>query len=764
MRPGGARTVLACGLLLAGVAAGAGAAETTAAPIGRVSFSISQCDTPIVLKFSAPRKPVAVRTEDIPPSAGHPAPAWTLTWDTPAPGEAGISEYSSSGKFSNGCPSSAGVTIPVSVRDAAGVMARLSIAVALAQPAKPWTPASLAVILTRTPIYSGDGPGYTIDVPVREIGGSTPLPPVSVWSEPLKTSDNSGATFSLQPSPPVAVPAGAAAPTFGMSLRAKGDIQPGVYSTNLYLTYAGVSDAKVTPLTLKVRVWRGFLFVLILVGVLAGWYLNKVVTVRLDLETARAAALRQARTLLTRASGLRDPEDQRRITQIAYTLQTGIARAATVDDIKAAQSAADDAMASGDKASASLATKFQQDFAAQKAIYLPPAPFEPAVASRIASSLSRLREIAALADSGDVSDASNALSVSTPAFETDTIRALQTWMVEILDGLALLGNLTDPDFTAARDRLRGDATTAFKAASAEAILPAANLAAGDLRAFALLTAPPAIAAALQAASDAAAEPLKPMLRELARTADASGALGDALAIIARLSQLRRRAEDALLQVSDTAAIRRTLKSGNFVAAVQSLPGALDRLAAAPQRALVSPKPVDRDPSGVSAPLAAPAPLIVAPPRLEVGETRPASVVWPAGAPPSTDAVKWTVNPTDGASVSVHGSGAVVKGEKAGFVVLTAAGDGWSVSAPIAIADPLALPEEAAQDEIRKLTDVLTGVAVVATTGLGYTLFQQTWLGTFNDGFAAVIWGTFGQFGLERVRTAVQPILTKTLAA
>ena len=751
------------GLLLACILlAPARAGEPSLASIGRAYISLGACDTPVVVRFSVrpPRKPVALRTEDGAP--GRPAPVWSLTWDPPVAGDAALHEYSASGKFSGGCPGVAGETIPVSVRDGDGIIGILTIRVSQTPAAKLWAPSALSAVVTLTSLFDDNLPGLTIPVPVRETGGALSLPPVSLWVEPVKAADGSAAPFALWPGPAATVPPGGAPPS-PMTVTATGKLTPGTYTTTLYIAYPGGGDPRSIPLTLNIHRSRGFLFAFVFAGVLLGLIVNQGVTVRLDLENARAAALRQARSLLGRVAGVGDPQLQQQLTRIAYTLQSAAEAATTVADVTAAQAAATADAAAADKTAADLSTAFQQALATQRAIYQPPTPMEPAVVERLSDPMRRLDGFAALAASGDVSDADGQLKVAIPALEAETVPVLQAWMAEVLNALQKLGDWAGSDFTAARDRLRTSASAAYGAASAETIVPAANQAAGELRTFAALTAPPAAAASFRAAALLAPDPLAMLLREQAQAADACAALPDPLAVIGRLSQIRGTVATAIQQVSVAAPVQQAIRQGDFSAAVQALPGARPIVAAAPVRVAAMLPTVP----AVAAPLIVVAPRVVAPSRLRVGDTQTAMLVWPAGAAAFTGRITWSVQAAPGgpaaapAAVTGAGPSATVRGLAAGFAILSASADSWQVDAPVAVADPLAEPALRHRREIRWLTWVLTGVTVGVTTGLGYSIFQQNWLGTFNDAFAAVVWGLLGQFGLERVRTAVQPILSKT---
>jgi hypothetical protein len=475
---------------------------------------------------------------------------------------------------------------------------------------------------------------------------------------------------------------------------------------------------------------------------------------------------------------------QQRIMGVAVHLET-MSRAATSGDEvdKAIVDRQAEVKTIEEDARASEATLVKELSAVRGSLGLGGAGLDPAIADRVASVSQELVAVDAAHEAGRVEAALARLQVFEWRLPQGVFSALGPWLLAVGSALTDLGAWSAPEQEPEKTRvaLRARAKTALaldKRAVLGTFVSEANALAIDLRSWIAFELPHDVAKSLQ---DAAAitriggriEVADP-LTECSAEALAQQSVGpDPIANLKALAKIRDRAEhelesSALPQVRRQ--IRDVLAKGDFASAAALLappPSALARSVPQPQaksagiRALLS---EDGSPTVSPAKDVPLWPMVDLPLQLDVGKPTRATLDWGGAAAPHPKVTAWSVQPQGVAKISPDGEAATVTATVFGRLAVTAEFDDGTRASSRAFAGDVAMsPSYSAIARDAWWVNVVTGlVAAVLTTCVGYEIFAAAWFGTFADFLTAFLWGFFGQFGLDRIRTLAQPIVSKPL--
>ena len=385
---------------------------------------------------------------------------------------------------------------------------------------------------------------------------------------------------------------------------------------------------------------------------------------------------------------------------------------------------------------------------------------------------------------GRVEAALARLQVFESRLPQGVISVLGPWLIAVGSALNDLGAWSAPDQEPEKSRvaLRTRAKTAL-ALDTRAVLGTfvseVNGLAVDLRNWIAFDLPHDVAKSLQDASvimriGGRIEVADPLTECSAEALAQQRVEPDPISNLKALAKVRDRAEhelesSALPQVRRQ--IRDALAKGDFAGAATLLappPSALARSVPQPQTKAAGVRaPLFEDglPS-VSLAKGVPIwPMVDVPLQLDVGKPTWATLDWGGASAPHPKVTAWSVQPQNVAKISPDGEAATVTPLVSGRLVVIAEFDnGTRASSRVFAGNPAPSPSYKAIARDAWWVNVVTGlVAAVLTTCVGYEIFAGGWFGTFPDFLTAFLWGFFGQFGLDRMRTLAQPIVSKPLA-
>ncbi|MGA2447132.1 MAG: hypothetical protein ABTD50_00480 [Polyangiaceae bacterium] len=764
---------------------------------GRARFVIADCgNARLELRFTSPRSPLAVRTGDIAPhGAGQPV-AWSVAWDKPALSDASIREYAVTGSLENGCPSPGTyavplvVTLPIPMDGGASADATADGA---ALDALPTATLSIEIVRTVDPVLDVPsavtlpveawpvlGPDSGLTVPLRETSNLAPIRSISASGAELKTSSGDPTGIQLVPqAEPLALDAGAGA---GLEVSLSSGPPPGTYTSRLVVHAPDTKRDQSVDVTLRVRLSWVFLIGILALGIALGWVVNVWLAGRSALDAARLRGLRAADDLVARASKEADPVVEQRIMGVAVDLETKSRSARTVDAIETA-TAADQA----------LVTKIEQDARASEARLTSALGFDhailasggagldTAIANLVAPVSQDLAAIESARDAGRVEAAQARLTIFDATLQRRLTSVLGQWLMAAWTGLTDLHSWPasdNHDTENRRSSLIVRVETALRAQGGlGALMGDANSAAHDLRGWISFHLPFEIAQAFHEAesilrSGGRGELADTMSSLAAEALQQHAVTADPVANLVVLATIRGRAERELEAAALPAARRQVelaVAKGEFANAAALLaPQTATPRSAIPHLTRTGSVRPAQPGDGASSP-AMPEqptlwPIVVLPVKLEVGQAANVTLDWGGSAGPHPKGATWSADPESAADIRGDDETATVTPRKPGFIQVRVQFSDKTHSVARAWAgDITASPDYRGVEADRFWVGLVTGIVATALTlCAGYQIFIGTWLGTFGDFFYAFLWGFFGQFGLDRLRTLAQPTVSKAL--
>jgi hypothetical protein len=731
---------------------------------GTELFVVDCTNQTLTLRFTAGKVPQAVRTNNIRKEASPAtAVAWSIAWQVPQPSLPAITEYQAVGAISGACPTAGRYVVPMTVVFNDDTQEKLEIHVVRA--AEPILDLPTSVILrTELPVFGGLP--YVPSIRLRETSSSAPIEGISASGGQLKNAAGEVVDTVLNPDlSSNIVKAGQGA---DLKLRVSNKPSVGAYTTRLMVHSPALKQSQEIDVTFKVVVLPVYLFLMIVVGVVVGWYVNVRLAGRAALHTARLEAYHAAGAVGRRAALQKDPAVQQRFISLVATVESEIRDARTPQEVQTAltksASGADTIEREAGKSADALRLALTR---VREKLEPGHVAADIMVRQKIEALTGRLSDIDAAALAGDVVDAQRRLDEFESALEPSVTATLQPWLQELYGKVCELGEWSAPAQALEQERLRILAmiTIAYQAPGGQLVSECDKIATA-LRTLVVFTGPRAIAEAFRSAA-VALRAAKPPLA-LALSALATELLGQAasgaspLDTLHRLITVRRDAEAQLqLEKPGDLGLRRCLEIGDFpgAAAEISPPAALPAAAPCPLPAPISrPTPAPLNAGGAAAPM----PRILVPAFLPLSPSI-IKLDW-AGAVPTPN-VAWTCEPTAIAVIAKgDNKGAEITPSQAGFLTVSAnIGKDNIVKAQTYAGDMMQTPDFIQLvKESAKVNHTIWVVTAVLTSATGYLIFANAWIGSTSDFFAAFVWGFFGQFSLDRIRETVKTTTARTL--
>ena len=743
---------------------GASFAQGPALSGGRDVFSVGDCAAPITLRFVTETKPAAVRTGDVAPRPAASPPGWTIEWDRPAVADAAINEYTSTGHLKEGCPAPGLFSVPLTVygedRSAAPLVLTL---IRVAEPVID-IPGGITLVVER--FLGAPAPAPLL---IRELVAGAPDTRVSVLGGELKTASGESTGIALEPATPtVVVKAGE---TTQVMLAPTQAPAPGLYTAKLGVTGPAIRPGTAVDVTYKVRVTSDYLLTAIVLGILLGLLVNVILAKRAALDTALLTGLRAMQSLTRRATPQRDPAVQQRLLAVANLLQSGIEESMTPEEVAARVAEAEAQAKEIENKVTESASTLQQSLTGARAMFRPGGhELDAMLGRRLDAPLADLDQLQRMADAGDVEQTTARLQDFNRDLPARVLPVVQGLLADARSELQALGPLPDGSALAGkRDELSKSIEEAYAETDLTAGLKAADEVARQLRAWMDLVAPEAVATLWrQAARLLTGTPaLAQRLNAAAVQAEQLGrTTRDPLERLGALGGLGRTVTAAMIDADPkNTAVADALALGDYLGAARRLSGQAlgqTQLSLAPQTAVEEPAPAPGR-AVVVVPTPAPVPVLRVKPLIPLNQDSNVVLRW-VGVQPTADRVVWTCHPAEAAVLQPAGSGAIVRPSQAGFLNIYLELDKVRVAEARTYAGEVAeqgLYTVAAR-EGRLARHGITVATALLTAFAGYQIFLPTWFGTAADFFGAFVWGFFGQFGLDRVRELVKPLMSRSI--
>ncbi|MDR5753011.1 MULTISPECIES: hypothetical protein [unclassified Caballeronia] len=786
------KSLLFAVLLVIGNVAFTPPAHAQDAPAARQTrFALADCTTSkIVLRVISKGPPVAIRTREI-TSSDKDVPAssqrgWTINWDTPVASDSKISEYLSNGTSQQACPrwGSFKVELDVYLKDAGGAPSPLTIWIDRIPDPILDAPSTATLLTMRHPRLrsddndndnkNDDGHGHgekDMTFVVREASGVASIAKLTASLGQLKDSAGKFTASELSSAQSVYdIAPGAIVPLKFNSTTA---LPPGAYTTRTTLRSPSLKQDQNVDLTVWVKIYSGYLWGMIFVGIILGQAVNVRMQQRSALDAAKLDALRANEGFVRSAAAQKDPVVQQALVSLAAKTQNDIQAAAVLEDVQTAlQNAQAEAAAIEARATAALQT-FETKLVSLRAKLQPNGlQPDPDIARCLEPVNKTVNHIEVIAASGQVEDAQAQLqNFQLQGFQPAVLAALHPWLVQLHGTLGELGEWSSPAQTVQSvcgdiDRKIG---AAYGVGDPAQLISQVNDIALQLRPHLAFTIPEGMAAAFRAAAvilDAGGKiDLSQSVRAqtdnmlLPRASDAG-----MLVTLDGFAKSRTRIETLLRSaVGQPQAIEPSLTQGDFPGAARIIVPPAAALTVAMAHAPMLP-PLVRPYAGLQNPAAAPPLLRMnVPPRMAPGKAVDIELLGLTADPLD---VAWSCEPQGGGAIAGTWQKCVLTPERIGFLTIKVGSSNLrtGASACVFVGNVMQQPDyRKLARQSRWLRHALALFIAMLTAFAGYQLFAASWFGTLSDFLAAFVWGFFGQFGLERVRDISKPILAKTLA-
>jgi hypothetical protein len=744
---------------------------------GQTSFSFADCSNAgILLRFTADPAPLSLRAGDIvliqsaAGVAGTPVD-WTILWEAPTLSDPAIHEYESIGSVKNGCPPPGRYKVPLTLYQPAGdQVSKTAFEITVERTIEPVLdlPATAALTLEIWPLGAGRM-GALPGLSLGELSGSADLGQVFATSASLKNAAGDLTDIRLEPAGPVTLAAGKSA-TLDLLLSRTPD--PGTYTARLPLHAFAAKQSQAVDITLKVRVFWGFLLAAIGLGVALGWLFNVHLAQRAALGAAQLQGLRDAGAIASRALPQKDTAAQQRLIVLAAAVAAKVRNARAVTDVQAAVKDGQDMAASIETRAADTAKQFAEAMTRLQGWWTPDgAALDEALEGRLLPLRQTLDTIERTGAAGDAEAALARVAELEARIRKDVPRLLRAWLVDLNGALESFGPWGDgaQEPEATRHGLLTNLAAAYVQTDPAQLLRQSNAIARGLGGWVTLTAPGGMARSLRRAGEILRAGGQSALADALMThATASQSLGadrqDLIGRIEALAATRREVEGMLRTARPgDAALDRILGGGDIEGAAKLMapppaaPHAFAAYAFPPVEPLTRPSaplPAAEDPVTL--------PRIRLAPHLETRATVRIELDWSL-ASLAKSAPVWERDPA-GAADFANGTaeGVDLTAQEPGFLTISAVFAGQSpVSVRTYIGEPVDSPDyRKTAAETQRVNNATAAVAAVVTVFFGYEIFIAGWFGTFADFFSAFLWGFFGQFGLERMRDLAKPMTSK----
>lgn len=747
--------------LLLGALAGSGVFAATAVVTGPRVFVVSDCAKPpaYTLRFVSDVAPLAVRSSDAARKDTQAVTPWSIEWSAPVAADPTIKEYTAEGLIKGGCPAPGAYALQVSLLFPAGA-APAPLQIEVRRP-EPVLDAPAAITLEGEMPTWNDAPALR-PIQIGETSTVADIDAVSAGAGQLRNATGEQAAAALTPvNTPLKIPAGKVG-TLAVGL--SNALPPGTYTTRISLQSPSLKQPQNIDVTVKLRLYRSYLFITIVVGVLLGWVVNVWLASRTALLTARVEALRSADVLARRASVQRDPEVQQRLVAAMVELETAIRNAEKPEQVQTAITEATALVTRIETEAGNAANALKTALQRVHAVLEPAqGPLDTMVAERIAALSAELAGIDAAAAGGDVVEAQRRLDALEQRLGAAVADALRPWLAGLHAKLRDVGPWAAPAVALEAERLRlmQEIEAAYPAAP-EQLVEASHKIAAALAVFTRFTAPAAMAGSLRAAAAILQEKKNDTLAHaLTDAAVDLLALGSANAspvmLLDHIAATRRRVEERMLVAKDDAAVRTQLQNGNFVGAAATIAGT-QAPNAAPGPTV---KEIARPASALQgAPPSAWRPRLIVPAMLPLKRPSHVQIDWGKADKAPID---WAATPAGATFQNAGMDGADVVPSQSGFLTIAASNTAMRIEAQTyagSLGDSTDLAR--ARSESSSIKWWIWLATAVLTSLTGYLVFANTWFGTIGEFFSAFVWGFFGQFGLDRVRETVRPTISRTL--
>jgi hypothetical protein len=745
---------------------------------GTPTFALFDCakDT-IALRFISTTKPLAVRTEKITASGGdasHVIP-WTIAWRVPLGTEPAINEYEVVGTVGNRCPTNGKYTVVVKIVTSAtdGRGDTLEFSVERQSDPSLYVAPQISFILEKSPFR----PHATSlsSIQIREDSHSNPILGLTIMPAELKASTGELAGIQIHPAgpDPITVDPGTAKEV-PMALTATPP--PGIYTARLALHSPQLGPGMNVELSLKVRVVLWILFIVLAAGVGVGWVVNVWLSMNAALNAAMLEAMRASDGIVARANSQRDPAVQQRLVSLAGDLESRIRLCRTVQELQTLVTTIQAGAAAVEARADGTSKTFFQDLGNARAIFAPNnLPVDDLIANCLRVAISNLDRIERLSATGDIEESERQLQAYRRALPQLVLIALRAWLYTVkasLDEFGAWGLATqEPEQT--RSALLQNITTAYAVVDPAVMIQQADTIAGRLRGWVALTVPTEVVHIFRAASAALRTGARPDLAMAvaACATDVSAVhIDDPLTALNSISAIRRRVEDAMragIPLNENVNAR--LAEGSFLSAAALIappPAGVDRPGGAAQLAATVMNQLPRASLPLLTSTVGPLPLrLRLPSDLTVGQAVQMEIDW-SDVPPAGVAVTWICQPPGAADVPPNAAAPqVLTPRRPGFLTIVANIAGYpAISASSYVGTVLQTPNFVdLQKREQRLKLTMWAVTAVLTTGVGFQIFVGAWLGTAADYVSALLWGFFGQFGLDRVRDLARPVTGKAMS-
>jgi hypothetical protein len=623
---------------------------------------------------------------------------------------------------------------------------------------------------------------------LQETSGRATITDVQIQvKESLKGPDDFPIAAQLQPPMISQIAAGKEATT---TLAFSGSLPLG--STKGTLIVRSKQLAQTPPLEVAIeivtRTSRFWLLAAIVVSIVMGYLFRTLPEKRRVENTSRLAAEQEFGAIKALKDKAVDPDNViQPLDAILQALQDAMDAkpfvAATLDAaVKKAADDADKVMKDAETARAALRTRIKDLRVKLDSPDGQPTPIAKAVADRIARLEAQDRALKA----GAVKSVETELDKIAGEIESDLPNTIEKWALELHSALERMGQWQGLDFEEVRKQLL-DATDAPKVQAID--LVKTRELARELRIFVLGAGLPQVvdlgAQVLDRLQRLSLPGLKPKLDTVQAPLDAVRNLKDVTVdqvteVAQKVGSLRAALIDGIGEAASIKSVARPegLDEGDFAKAMAKLS---------------EPPPVKELPLGGAAPPQQPVPA----PIVATGF----AMLLPAAAMAQSDASSWwdlqldaPVNPVAGepavASVSVIGTspGAVdiewtignsvmhsglgtlpftpqspgalaisVQGVARATAEVHSSSAVIQVRAPHGFAAAGQLADQLAKDE--RTQSIVSGFFIAAA---GYAIFTGTWLGTFMDFLAAMLWGFSVDISAAKVREIAAPLLSRTV--